>query len=88
MREFVASSASRHFAVSPSFVINLVSRHAASGSAAAKKRGGTLIGKLDPSRDFLLRRVAEIPDATMPELAEELAQRGLHVAPASISRFL
>ena len=80
--------ASRHFEVSPSFVINLVSRHATTGSAAARKRDGTLAGKLDPFRDFLLERLDETLDATMPELAAELAERGPIVHPASISQFL
>ena len=46
-------------------------------------------GKLDPYRAFLIERVKEKPDITMPELAAELAARhGVEVDPASLSRFL
>ena len=60
----------------------------ATGSLAAKPGGGWRYSKLDPHRDFLMRRVREKDDITMPELAAELAERGTAVAPSSISRWL
>ena len=58
------------------------------GSAAPGKRGGSA-GKLKVHKDFLLARVKEKPDITMPELAELLkAETGTEAAPASLSRFL
>jgi transposase len=45
--------------------------------------------KLEAHRDDLIRRIAEVPDITMPELAAELAAAaGVEAAPASISRWL
>jgi transposase len=76
--------------VSPSFSVKLVARHARTGSLEPAPQGrppGT--GKLDPYRAFLIGRVQEKPDITMPELAAELAARhGVEVDPASPSRFL
>jgi transposase len=47
------------------------------------------VGKLAAHKDFLLGRVKEKPDITMPELAEALkAEAGTEAAPASLSRFL
>jgi hypothetical protein len=47
------------------------------------------VGKLAAHKDFLLGRVKEKPDITMPELAEALkAQTSTEAAPASLSRFL
>jgi transposase len=47
------------------------------------------VGKLAAHKDFLLRRVKDKPDITMPELAEALkAETGTQAAPASLSRFL
>ncbi|MGZ9724332.1 hypothetical protein [Rhizobium miluonense] len=60
----------------------------ATGSLAAKPGGGWRYSKLDPHRDFLIRRLAEKDDITMPELAAELADRGIVVAASSISRWL
>ena len=58
------------------------------GSAAPGKRGGSA-GKLAPYKDFLLKRVKDKPDITMPELVEVLkAETGTEAAPASLSRSL
>lgn len=76
--------------VSPSFSVKLVARHRRTGILGPQRQGrppGT--GKLAPYRDFLMRRVRETPDITMPELAAELeARHGVGVDPASLSRFL
>jgi transposase len=77
-----------HFGVSVSFVVKLMQALRSRGSLAPKPMGGRRHAKLDPHRDFVLRRVAEKDDITMPELADELAARGTRVAPASLSRFL
>jgi transposase len=59
------------------------------GSLMPKRLGGRRHAKLDPHREFLLRRVAEKDDITMPELAGELeVERGTRADPASISRWL
>jgi transposase len=90
---FVESGGSRrgaagHFGVSPSCAIKLLDRWDRTGSAAPGKRGGS-VGKLAPYKDFLLGRVKEKPDITMPELAAALkAETGTEAAPASLSRFL
>src|SRR5262249_42186991 len=62
--------AAEDLSVSPSFSVKLVARHARTGSLEAAPQGrppGT--GKLDPYRAFLIGRVKEKPDITMPELA-------------------
>ena len=82
--------AAQDLSVSPSFSVKLVARYARTGSLEPAPQGrpaGT--GKLDPYRAFLIGRVTEKPDITMPELAAELAARhGVEVDPASLSRFL
>ena len=76
--------------VSPSFSVKLVARHRRTGTLEPQRQGrppGT--GKLASYRDFLMRRVKEKPDITMPELAAVLeARHGVEVDPASVSRFL
>ena len=82
-------AAAAHFSVSPSFVVNLMTALRERGGLAPKPRGGRRHAKLEPHRVFLLRRVAEKDDITMPELAAELlAQSGVKADPASISRWL
>ncbi len=82
-------AAAAHFNVSPSFVINLMTAYRSRGSLAPKAMGGRRRAKLDPHRAFLLRRVMERHDITMPELAGELeANCGERAAPASLSRWL
>jgi len=91
--EFVEGGGSRrgaaaHFGVSASCAIKLMERWWRTGSAAPGRRGGS-VGKLAAHKDFLLGRVKEEPDITMPELAAALkAETGTEAAPASLSRFL
>ena len=59
------------------------------GAVAPKALGGWRHSKLDPRRVFILRRVAEKDDISMPELAGELqAASGVKADPASLSRWL
>lgn len=80
-------AAARHFGVSVSCVVKLMAAYRATGSLKPKPGGGRRHSKLEPHRAFLLARVAEKDDTTMPELAAELATKGTDVAPASISRW-
>ena len=79
--------AARHFDVSVAFVVRLMAAYRATGSLAAKPEGGWRYSKLDPHREFLIRRVAEKGDITMPQLAAELADLGTRIMPASIARW-
>jgi transposase len=81
-------AAAAHFGVSVSFVVKLMAAWRATGKLTPKPGGGWRYSKLDPHREFLMRRVAEKDDITMPELAAELAGQGVVVAPSSISRWL
>ena len=91
---FVGSGRSRHaaaahFEVSVSFVVKLMKAYHARGDLAPKPSGGRRHSKLEPHRGFLLARVTEKNDITMPELAAELeAAHATRVDPASISRWL
>ena len=69
-------SAAEKFAVSPSSAVRIVARHAATGSVATKVGRVGRRSKLDAHRDYLVRRIAEAADITMPELAAELSARG------------
>ncbi|WP_262265682.1 IS630 transposase-related protein [Microvirga yunnanensis] len=79
--------AARHFDVSVAFVVRLMAAYRASGSLAPKPEGGWRSCKLDPHREFLLQRVTEKGDITMPQLAAELLVLGTTVTPASISHW-
>src|SRR5271165_1802791 len=82
-------AAATHFKVSVSFVVNLMKAVRTRGSFAPKPLGGRRHAKLEPHRTFLLARVTEKADITMPELAAELAAaRGEKADPASLSRWL
>jgi transposase len=90
---FVESGRSRHaaaahFGVSVSFVVNLMKTYATSGRLAPKPSGGKRHAKLEPHRAFLLGKLAEKADITMPELSAELsAATGTKADPASLSRW-
>jgi transposase len=78
-------AAAAHFGVSVSFVVNLVKAFRMRGSLAPKPSGGRRHAKLEPHRAFLLGKVAEKADITMPELAAELAAATCQkVDPASL----
>lgn len=79
--------AARHFEVSVAFVVRLMAAYRTTGSLAAQPEGGWRSSKLDPHRAFLLRRIAETGDVTMPQLAAELAALGTKILPASIARW-
>ena len=64
-------AAAAHFRVSHSFVINLMTALRERGAVTPKALGGWRHSKLDPHRVFILRRVAEKDDISMPELAGE-----------------
>lgn len=82
--------AARHFGVSPSCAVKLMAHWRRTGSLEPVRQGRPHGGgKLAPHRRFLIGRVEESPDITMPELAAELVARsGVTVSPASLSRFL
>jgi transposase len=82
-------AAAAHFTVSVSFAVRLMKSFRASGSLKPKPSGGRRHAKLDPHRAFLLGRIEEKADITMPELSAELAvATGTRADPASLSRFL
>lgn len=82
-------AAAAHFAVSVSFVVNLMKAYRTTQRLEPRPSGGRRHAKLEPHRAFLLARVAEKNDITMPELASELAAAtGTRAAPASLSRWL
>jgi transposase len=82
-------AAAAHFRVSVSFAVRLMKSFRASGSLKPKPSGGRRHAKLDPHRAFLLGRIEEKADITMPELSAELAvATGTRADPASLSRFL
>ena len=59
-------AAAAHLRVSVSFVVNLVKAFRVWGSLAPKPSGGRRHAKLEPHRAFLLEKVAEKADITMP----------------------
>jgi transposase len=82
-------AAAAHFCVSVSFVVRLIRAFRTTGSLAPKPSGGRRHAKLDPHRAFLVARIEEKADITMPELSAELAvATGTRADPASLSRFL
>jgi transposase len=81
--------AATHFSVSVSFVVKLLKSFRATGSLKPKPSGGRRHAKLDPHRAYLIARIEEKADMTMPELAAELAAAtGTRADPASLSRWL
>jgi transposase len=82
-------AAAAQFSVSVSFVVRLMKAVRATGSLAPKPSGGRRHAKLDPHRAFLIARIEEKADMTMPELAAELTTAtGTKADPASLSRWL
>jgi transposase len=82
--------AAARFGVAPSTAVRLKARHDETGSVAAARIGrppGS--GKLGEHGDFLIGRVEDRPDITMPELAAALlSDRGIAADPSNLSKFL
>jgi transposase len=64
-----------------------MARHAASGTLAPKAQRHGRRSKLDAHRDYLARRITELADITMAELASELMQMGIRIDPSNLSRW-
>jgi transposase len=81
-------AAARRFAVSESFVIKLLQRVAATGSAAPAPMGGRKPYALAAHEAVVQRLIEKQPDITLDEMQAELASRGIAVGRTSIARFL
>jgi transposase len=65
------------FGVSVASAVKWSQRYRATGSAAAKPRGGKKPYVLTGQREWLLARIAEAPDLTLRAVMAELADRGV-----------
>lgn len=83
-------AAAERFKVSASFAVKLAARVARTGSVEPARQGRPPGGgKLTPHLATLIGWVEAEPDITMPELAAKLlAEKGVRVHPASLSRVL
>lgn len=76
------------FGVSVASVVKWSQRHRATGSSAAKPRGGRQPWVLEAERDWVLTRVGAEPEITTRALAAELAERGVVVSHVSVWNLL
>jgi transposase len=97
LRDRVAASVSngrscretaRLFGVSVATVVRCSQRFRSTGSAAAKSMGGRRRLLLLPQRDWLLARLAVVPDLTLRAVQAELAARGVKVGYGTVWWFL
>jgi transposase len=79
--------ASKRFRVAISTVIDWVDAWRVEGRLAAKPMGGDHSSRLKADREWLLERVAAMPDLTLEEIRAELAARGRHVGYGTVWRF-
>ena len=79
--------AAKLFGVAVSTVIAWVDAWRAEGRLAAKPMGGDHSSRLKAERDWLLARVAAVPDLTLEEIRGELAARGTAVGYGTVWRF-
>jgi transposase len=78
----------RRFRVGRSTIWRWLQRRRESGSVAASPMGGDRRSRLDGERNWLLGRLEEVPDLTLEEIRQELAERGTPVGHATVWRFL
>lgn len=85
-----ARAVARQFEVAPSTASRLKRHVEETGSIAPRPQGKPKgSGKLEPYRDFLIARVLEKPDITMPELARVLQEEhGVTADPSTLSKLL
>lgn len=70
-------SVAERFGVSVASAVKWSQRYRATGSAAAKPRGGKKAYVLVGQREWLLARITETPDLTLRAIQAELADRGV-----------
>jgi transposase len=80
--------AAKVFGIGVSSAIRYVAQYQKTGTVEPARQGGDRRGKLKAHEEYLLRRVAEVPDISLAELTEELAARGVRIHLSNVSRFL
>ena len=75
------------FGVSVARVVKWCQRWRATGSTAASKMGGWRPFLLKGEREWLLGRIAAVPDLTLEEIRSELAARDIRVGYGTVWRF-
>ena len=78
----------RLFSLGPATVVRWVDRQRTCGACAPKPMGGVRHAVLLPEREWLLARIAAVPDATVRGPRAELAERGTRVSNDAVWRFL
>jgi transposase len=74
------------FKVSVASVVKWSQRYRTTGSAAAKRMGGNRPQSLVQEREWLLGRLAVVPDTTLRALVVELGERGVVTSYGSVWR--
>jgi transposase len=74
------------FKVSVASVVKWSQRYRATGSAAAKRMGGNRPQSLVQEREWLLGRLAVVPDMALRALVVELGERGVVTSYGSVWR--
>jgi transposase len=74
------------FKVSVASVVKWSQRYRTTGSAAAKRMGGNRPQSLVQEREWLLGRLAVVPDMTLRALVVELGERGVVTSYGSVWR--
>jgi transposase len=78
--------AAEQFEISPSIAIKWVACFRATGSCAAKRRGGST-SPLEAHADFLLALIAKQPDLTLDEIIHAMRQHRIAGSRTAIWRF-
>jgi len=76
------------FRVSVASVVKWSQRFHATGSAAARRMGGNRPRSLEGEREWLLARLAGVPDLTLRALVMELGERGVVTSYGSVWRIV
>lgn len=76
------------FGIAPSTVSKWAERCRRTGSVAPAKFGGYRRPLLEPHRDWIGARFAEMPELTLEGLRGELAARGIRVSYGAVHKFV
>jgi transposase len=80
--------AAKVFGIGVSSAVRYVAQYQATGGVAPARQGGDRRSKLKDHRDYLLRRVQQVPDISLAELEAELKNIGVSIHQSNICRFL